>query len=145
MDSSERRKKKRSQARRRKREAPIRELRALIAKRLESLCADLEFKPSQQDRARYVDDVLELTDPGRYRGIDAVVPAHRHDLIDLWLRLRINGVAEDAADREQLARQLAPVPGPEYNEAPRNGPSYNQVLQAYRARHRSEADRRKSE
>ena len=81
-------------------------LRALAEARAEiGLAAD-----DRMPDALLVDEVLELADPYTYDGLDAVVPAPRLDLAAIWFRARLNGEANTAEERRDLARQIAPAP-----------------------------------
>lgn len=97
----------RSHTSRRDREKPLRRHRATCKRLVAETCALLDEAP--EDYGDLVEEVFRLADPWCMPGLDAPIPAHRHDLARRWIYSRMVGLAGTAHDRECLARHIAPT------------------------------------
>ena len=66
-----------------------------------------------------VNEILRLGDPRAIPGLDAVVPGGDIETAKRWMRARLCGEANTAADRTRLARAIAPPP--DYDPQPAMG------------------------
>jgi hypothetical protein len=130
-----------SYKKRRQREAPIRQLGLQVRRELHRIAAELGRELLPHTERYLVSEVIRLSDPWNLPGIDAALPAQRWDLRDKWLRQRLHGAGETAAERERLAREIAPTPdvrapsgGARRWGEPTGRVSYGRAFGAFRAR-----------
>lgn len=127
-----------SHVKRRRRERPLRRHRRVVARELQCACDELGVDPSPQQRRDLVEEVVWLASPWAFRGIDAVLPADRRDLIRAWLALRLVGEVETTSEIERMARSLAPVPDKNFCAGLRHwgDPTSDDVASAHASRQR---------
>jgi hypothetical protein len=132
-----------SHVKRRRRERPLRRHRRAVARELQCECDQLGLDPSPQQRRELVEEVVWLASPWAFRGIDAVLPADRGDLIRAWLALRLVGAVETRTEIERMARGLAPAPDDDFRPGLRHwgDPTSDNVASAHASRHRRRARR----
>src|SRR4051812_5375805 len=99
-----------SHKRRRDQDKPLRELKAVVHGIVDSMCREFAREVPPAEQRALVAEVLRLTDPWTYDGIDAPIPAHRLDLVREWVVRRLAGEGEDKLDRDRMAMTMAPVP-----------------------------------
>jgi len=88
----------RSHVQRRRRERPLRLHQKAVEPECDRVCADLGLNLSEEARRELICEVVRLASPWAFDGIDAVLPAERRDLIRIWLRCRLSGLAQTAQD-----------------------------------------------
>lgn len=100
-----------SKKRRKQRERLLEAWRAELWTVLGDVRSQLQLMPDEvvPDQV-LVAEVLELAHPETMPGVDAVVPAPRVDIAAEWFRARLERRADTAAERQDLARALAPAP-----------------------------------
>lgn len=130
----------RSHVSRRRRERPLRRHRDAVA-RVRFVCDQLGVDPPPGERHELVEEVVWLASPWAFRGIDAVLPAERTDLIRAWLFHRLAGVVETPFEIQRMAASLAPAPGHEFSPGLHHwgDPTSADVVSAHASRHRRRA------
>jgi hypothetical protein len=123
-----------SYKKRRAREKPIEVHLRWVKRRLIRICQEAGCSPD--GRLHLAREALEFADPWGVPGRDALLPAHRVDLLDIWLRLCVT-TQLTREEREMAARQLGPAPDLTWEDpAPPDAPGYREVRDACRSRRR---------
>jgi len=55
-------------------------------------------------------EVVRLSDPFAMRGLDVVIPGTRDDLVQAWVKARLEGRGATDEDQRALAKEIAPMP-----------------------------------
>jgi hypothetical protein len=135
-----------SHVNRRQRERPLRRHRRAVSRELAFVCDQMDLDPPASRRRELVEEAVWLASPWGFRGIDAVLPAERTDLIRAWMFHRLSRVVETPFEIQRMARSLAPAPDDDFCPGPlRIGdPTSAEVAAAHasRRRRRSPAVRR---
>lgn len=132
-----------SHSKRRARERAIKLHRSRVERELSRVCSDLDREPSAEEQRVLVDEMMWFASPYAFKGIDAVVPAERPDLMRLWFLYRLAHVVETAAEVQRAVRRVAPSPDDDFRPGQRRlgDPGSAEVATAYASRQRRRARR----
>lgn len=130
-----------SQVESRRRERPIKRLRPRADRELQRVCDDLQVDPPVDERRDLMDEVIRFADPYAFKGIDAVIPAERPDLMRLWFLYRLAHIVETPAEVQRAVRRIAPSPDDDFRPGERRlgDPGSAEVAAAYASRQRRRA------
>jgi hypothetical protein len=135
----------RSHVNRRHRTRPIRWHKRTVGRLLaEVLEARGEFLAAEGRHELIIEVAVWLSNPRALRGIDAPIPAGRHDLIRTWLEWRLDGGGQTFEERARAARRIAPCPDDDIGGGPRRfGDQSSEAVAAAQASLRRRALKRR--
>ncbi len=134
----------RSHVNRRRRARPIRIHKRTVARLLAEVLDERgESLTAAMQQELIIEVAVWLSNPWALSGIDAAIPAGRHDVIREWFRWRLDGGGQTVEDRVRAARRIAPCPDDDIGGGPRRfgDPTSDDVGDAHAAEHRRKVKR----